>query len=176
MIRVLSVLLITEIIMKFSQIILYWENYGPMHVDRALALSNSLSDYTVVGMELRATSMTYDWDNVARNSLDILTLFGSTDRPSWFMRLRALFSAYKKIGRGVYFLCMYEKIDTLIFAWILRITGNKVFIMGDSKFDDYRRHLAREVLKVFFYYHITVLYLLAYVLRIICVFSVFEKK
>jgi glycosyltransferase involved in cell wall biosynthesis len=49
-------------------------------------------------------------------------------------------------------MCHYEHPATLLTAILLRLCGRRVFAIGCSKYDDYPRHLWREVLKSFFYF------------------------
>lgn len=133
-----------------KRIIFLWENFGPTHIDRCEAVARRFPNSAVFGVELFSASRTYDWNAADSGDFRKVTLFGAGEHPGVFGAFARMVRAAWSIGRGSYFLCHYESRDTLMFAWWLRLTGNRVFMMGDSKYDDYRRHLRREVLKRLF--------------------------
>lgn len=138
-----------------SPLIFMWENFGPTHVDRLEAVAGAFPDRDVIGIEQYSQSATYAWVGPEVQSFKIITLFESTKAGGFFAGLFALIKVAFTIDRGCYFLCHYHKSEVLFFAWFLRLTGNRVFTMGDSKFDDYRRNLWQELGKTVFYlpYH-----------------------
>ena len=133
-----------------KQIVFYWENFGPMHVDRVKAVVEGFHEYEVVGLQLSTVSSTYQWRSRLVSEFRVVTLFKAGVPWFWFARLCALIAAYWRIGRGTYYLCHYSCLDTMAFAWFLRLLGNDVFTMGDSKFDDCPRKHLRETLKSVF--------------------------
>ncbi|KAA6455603.1 glycosyltransferase [Acidobacteria bacterium AB60] len=138
-----------------KKIVFVWDNFGPLHVDRCDATANALADkIDVVGIELGAKSEVYDWVPESGCSFEKITLFPGQSineisfLPRFFRTLRSCLSQ----GAGAsYFLCHYEHPATLFTALLLRLSGHAVFAMGCSKYDDYPRHLWRELLKRIFY-------------------------
>ncbi len=132
-----------------------WENFGPLHVDRADATAAKVKgDSEVVGIELAGKSQTYEWIPENGRSFVKTTVFPgkAIQEIPFFRRLAKTFWVCLAQGRGAtYFMCNYEHPATLITSFLLRVCGRRVYAMGCSKFDDYRRQLWREMLKCFFY-------------------------
>ena len=61
----------------------------------------------------------------------------------------------RQYNASVVFLCHYERPYIFLAALLLRISGRRVIVMGDSKFDDYKRFFWSEFGKRFLYspYH-----------------------
>ncbi len=132
-------------------LVFFWENLGPYHSDRIEAVVQRLgAGSRVVGVQIYPRSQTYDWLSEAGSVFEKRTVFRQGEKPGFLRRLIRIGRVFAQIGRGDYFLCHYERPEVLFLAWILRLTGSRLFVMGDSKFDDYTRHLWREVLKKFF--------------------------
>ena len=124
-----------------------WDNLGPMHVDRIQAVIDGLdSSYDVAAVEVFGRSETYAWDQPDK-PFPTRTLFKAGEKPSFFQRFSALASAFRKRGRGHYFLCHYDWTEVALIAACLRLTGSRVTTMGCSKFDDLPRSASREFLK-----------------------------
>jgi glycosyltransferase involved in cell wall biosynthesis len=138
-----------------KRIVFVWYNFGPLHVDRCDATAESLRGIReVIGIELGGKTKVYDWVPADGKNFSKITLFNddSIEEVSFFKRLIGTFGACLAQGRGsTYFMCNYEDASTLITAFLLRLCGRRVYAMGCSKFDDYPRHLWREVLKSVFY-------------------------
>lgn len=131
-------------------VVFFWENFGPMHVDRVEAVHQTLGrDRQVLGLEFRSTSDVYDWDS-AVGSFKKQTLFARGKEPGAWGRIAALVKHCRAIGRGDYFLCHYEWPEVFALACVLRLTGSRVVTMGCSKFDDVPRSAWREALKTLF--------------------------
>jgi L-malate glycosyltransferase len=131
-------------------VVFLWDNFGPMHVDRVSAVQTRLGTTArVVGVEIFARSAVYSWDAVDAE-FERITLFLAGERPGFWEKVRAIWSAFRKIGRGDYFLCHYDRMELLVAAWMLRLIGSRVFTMGCSKFDDQPRFALRELAKSFF--------------------------
>jgi glycosyltransferase involved in cell wall biosynthesis len=142
-------------LMKKS-IVFIWDNFGPIHVDRAKAVALKFAkSREVVGVELNKKSDTYDWNPEADDSFKKITISDSSSNiksngfnfSDWLRLQRVLF---RNIGSD-YFFCHYERPTVFWSALILRLLGQKVYVMNDSKFDDYERQLWREVAKAIFY-------------------------
>lgn len=131
-----------------NKILFIWENFGPMHFDRCECVNEMLSQ-KVVGVELSSNSNTYDWSQENQNSFEKVTLFDNKDYKAFtlFYRLIKLRIRY---GKSDWFLCHYELTGIFLFAIFLRVLGDNVFTMGDSKFDDYPRFIWKELIKKIF--------------------------
>jgi glycosyltransferase involved in cell wall biosynthesis len=131
-----------------------WENFGPMHIDRCVAVARYFGgDRKVIGIELAGQSDTYDWEQT--NSLGFVkyTLFPGTtvaNLTTWKL-FWALLRISISIGPADFFFCRYESISTLFTSVILRLLGRRVFTMNDSKFDDKPRRVWKELLKSFYF-------------------------
>jgi L-malate glycosyltransferase len=135
-------------------IVFMWENFGPMHVDRCIAVAKRFEgSRRVIGIELGGRSDTYDWSPGSSSSFVKLTLFpkatvADISAAKIFLKL---LKACIAIGAADFFFCRYERPETLIVSIILRLLGRRVFTMNDSKFDDKPRELKRELVKLLFY-------------------------
>lgn len=133
---------------KHRPVAFLWENFGPMHVDRCDAVVDRFGQSVAVhGIEIYSRSTTYAWIPGDGQRFVKQTLFQDAHAPGTMRLLRALIGASRRIGRGDYFLCHYEQVEVMLFAWWLRLTGSRVFAMGCAKFDDRPRFGWREMLK-----------------------------
>ena len=143
----LSALFRTKV--KKHDLAFLWDNFGPTHCDRVEAVMQAFAgDLRCIGVEERSRSDTYDWLPEKRDGFEKVTLFG----PAWPGTIRMLIALIKqdiKIGKATWFLCNYNRLHIFLFAVWLRIRMRKVFLMADSKFDDIKRNLFREILKSF---------------------------
>ncbi|MEN8659725.1 MAG: glycosyltransferase [Marivita sp.] len=139
----------TRISTPARRVAFFWVNFGPMHADRVDAVAR-LDDLSCVGVELYAKDPTYDWKAEKRESFEKFTLFPAEAAPSTLRRLWALLRIIRRVKAKDWFLCHYEKLDVLLFAFALRVSGHRVFTMGCSKFDDKPRGAFGEALKSFF--------------------------
>jgi L-malate glycosyltransferase len=130
-------------------IVFFWENFGPMHIDRIEAAKRAFKDYRVVGVEFSVESTDYDW-NHSQLDAERMTLFRKDENPDILKRITRIFRSFQKIGRGHYFLCHYDRKEILVVSWLLRLSGSTVITMACSKFDDMPRSVIREFLKRFF--------------------------
>src|SRR5205823_8984958 len=82
-----------------------------------------------------------------------MTLFAGTtiDSVPGIQRAWKTISACVASGAKDIFLCHYEHPATFLTALTLRLFGRRVYVMNDSKFDDYTRHLWREAGKSIMY-------------------------
>jgi len=137
-----------------SPIIFVWENFGPMHADRCEAVGREFNgERRIIGIELAGRSHTYAWHSESGKSFEKITLFENTtiDRVSASRRAWKMISACVLSGAKDVFLCHYEHPTTFLTALTLRLLGRRVYVMNDSKFDDYARHLWREAGKWIMY-------------------------
>lgn len=125
-----------------------WENFGPLHTARAEAVARGLGQ-PVVGIELFARSQVYDWETPSSAGFEKITLRREGD---WGRGLLGpLMWELARARPGAVFFCHYERVEVFLAAWVCRLFGVATFVMNDSKFDDYPRHLWREVVKSGFY-------------------------
>jgi glycosyltransferase involved in cell wall biosynthesis len=129
-----------------ARIALAWDNYGPYHFDRLRALRSKIGD-DAIGIQFHKSSDTYVWGNID-GGLDIFTLAdGASQRPSGLQCAVRLIRLILSQRIDCLFTCHYERPWVFISALTLRMAGVHVFIMNDSKFDDYDRSIWREILK-----------------------------
>lgn len=138
-----------------KKIVFVWDNFGPLHVDRCDATADSVAGkIEVVGIELASKSKVYEWVPENGQRFKKITLFqGQTiEEVGCFSRFMRTFRVCFSQGSGAsYFMCHYEHPATLFTSLLLRLCGRRVFAVGCSKYDDYPRHLWRELLKSIFY-------------------------
>ncbi|WP_374319662.1 glycosyltransferase [Aquabacterium sp.] len=137
-----------------APIVFVWENFGPGHADRCDAAGIHFQGRRrVIGIEVFSKSQTYDWIPESGQHFEKITLFSNSradNTPVVSRYLKTIRACVKYLG-GDFLLCHYENPATLATALTLRLLGQRVFVMNDSKFDDYPRSLFREILKYFFY-------------------------
>ncbi len=138
-----------------KRIVFVWDNFGPLHVDRCDATAVSVSGRCeVIGLELAGNSEVYDWVPENGHKFNKVTIFRgeSIQAIPFFRRLIGTLRGCLAQGSGAsYFMCHYEHPATLLTAFVLRVFGRRVYAIGCSKYDDYPRHLWREMLKSLFY-------------------------
>ena len=126
------------------KVMVVWDNFGPTHIDRVVALASRGVD--VLAVEIFASSDVYLWDRPSASGRPRITMFKQREvsavRIGWQLMRLVLSSKSRFI-----FLCHYERSYIFATALICRIIGRDVYIMNDSKFDDYPRQFWREALK-----------------------------
>jgi L-malate glycosyltransferase len=129
-----------------------WTNFGPYHADRLLAVGEHLAGtMRVRGIEIARATAIYPWDRIAQiDAIEHVTLFPvrSFESTTPWQRVRALTKALLQRGTNDIFLCNYETPEIFIVASILRLSGRRVYLMIDSKFDDKPRRLLWELRKI----------------------------
>lgn len=141
--------------MKERSVVFIWENFGPIHLDRCEAAAALLGPaWTVRGIELANKSVYYEWVSEEDSGFEKITLFRgkSIAEVPFLPRTAAMLRACWSMRPAAYFFCHYEEISTLVCAAVLRLCGQRVFVMNDSKFDDYQRFFFRELIKRIFYF------------------------
>lgn len=128
-----------------------WDTFGPQHVDRMNDVVRVFPN--VVAVELFAQSDQYDWNWHPERAYEQITFSKARKSPlaDGVMVIRRILGMRLKRGIGVWFLCNYERPYILITAWLLRLTGARVYVMQDSRFEDQPRTVLKEFLKSFFY-------------------------
>jgi glycosyltransferase involved in cell wall biosynthesis len=130
-------------------VVFVWENFGPTHDDRCQAVA-AMNAYTkVIGLQFYAKSEIYDWQPQPDTGFSKITLFEGihhTDRNFWVCAATLIKSCRRAKATDVFF-CHYEWPEVAIAAIVLRLLGKHVFLLYDSKFDDYPRFIWRELFK-----------------------------
>lgn len=130
-----------------------WEFLGPHHRARVQACIGRDPAIEVRAFALADQSNTYGFYDHDDSVVRLAVAYRSTaveDLDS-FQRLWAYMRYIWFAGDDTYFLCHYERFEVFIAAVVLRLRGKRVFVMNDSKFDDYQRHLLREAGKSLLY-------------------------
>ncbi len=128
-------------------LIFLWENLGPMHDDRIVAVSQHFKgNIRCIGVQEVSRSDIYEWDATPTDRFEKITL-STAKKPTSMQLLAALMRQEMKTGKAVWFLCNYDKLHVALFSFYLRLRLRKVYLMGCSKFDDSDRSLAREMIK-----------------------------
>ena len=98
-------------------------------------------------------SITYDFYDHDDGAVELATAYRSciVEELGRLKRLWAYASHIWFSTDDVYFLCHYERFEVFVTALVLRLRRKRVFIMNDSKFDDYQRYILRELAKSIFY-------------------------
>lgn len=130
------------------RIAMLWEQFAPYHIDRIEAAAARLANRAdIVGIEVATASETYDWPpSGAVRGAEKRTLFPQMtyEAVGAWRRFRAqLRTAWGcrlvMIGIG------YNRPDVLLLGWVLRLTGHRVVMMSDSKYDDRQRSVWTEL-------------------------------
>jgi len=141
--------------MTEQSVVFVWENFGPVHADRCDAVARHFGDRRKVhGIELAGSSQVYAWNSQDGAAFQKHTLFPAAAaiyKVPFFKKAAALLRACWARRPADFFFCNYDSPLIFCTALTLRLTGARVFVMNDSKFDDYRRYLARELVKRVFY-------------------------
>jgi len=129
---------------------LLWSQFAAYHIDRCEAVARRLeSRAAVLAVEVASASQTYAWDASGDTThARKLTLFPgqSYEALAWPRRLWAQWRALA----GCRMVCIgigSNQPDVIALIWLLWLGGTRVVLMNESKFDDYRRSLWREVAK-----------------------------
>lgn len=129
------------------KVAILWDTYGPQHVDRLNTVAQRFPN--VLGVELFAQSDQYDWSWHPDRSYEHITFRKARTSPlrDGVMVIRRLVGLRFSRGIDVWLLCNYERLYIFITAWLLRLSGARVYIMQDSKFVDRPRGAWREAFK-----------------------------
>lgn len=129
---------------------LIWSQFAAYHIDRCEAVARRFSGRgEVLAIEVATTSVDYAWEPSGEVSgARKLTLFAgqSFDTISPLKRLWAMLRATRHCD----VVCIglsYALPDAILLSWILRLTGRKVIVFSESKFDDCQRSVRFELMK-----------------------------
>jgi glycosyltransferase involved in cell wall biosynthesis len=129
---------------------LLWSQFGAYHTDRCEAVGRQLAGRAeVLAVEVATHSDTYGWDaSGALAHAEKLTLFPNKnyDRLSAWQRFSAMWRVLRTCNT-VFLGISYSQSDVIALSWLLRLTGTKLVMMSDSKFDDGARDSRFEFFK-----------------------------
>lgn len=135
---------------KRPRVAVLFAQFSAYHVDRCEAVAKRLAGrFVVLAVEVAATSRTYAWNPSGEVSGACKqTLFPSEayEDIAWPRRLWRQFAALWRC-RAVFVGIGYNEADVILLSWLLRLAGVQVFVMSESKFDDFQRSVAFEAFK-----------------------------
>lgn len=135
---------------RLPEIGLLWAQFASYHIDRVGCVARRLAGrFDVVAVEVATSSLVYGWQPSGPvDGARKLTLFPGQvyEQIHWLKRLRALWKALKHC-KVVFVGVGYDQPDIICLSWLLRLTGKRVVMMTDSKFDDRTRFVLREAAK-----------------------------
>lgn len=134
------------------KIAVIWAQFGPYHVDRCAALARRFAGRAeIIAVEIATASRDYAWKPSGEvPGARKITLFPGRiveDVPRW-RRLLAMWRALRGC-ETVLFGIGYGLIEGVVLAWLLRLSGCRVVLMTDSKYDDKPRSTWFEAVKCF---------------------------
>jgi L-malate glycosyltransferase len=136
---------------KHQCLVFVWDNFGPSHLDRAIAVHSSFRDEMRLSfVQLFHESDTYGWHLPDDERVPIVSVSSRRSHP---ISSRALLSAFRlwrilfSFPRGHYFLHGFQRADIFLAALLMRFRGCRVYTMNDSKYDDHPRRLTKEIFK-----------------------------
>lgn len=125
-----------------------WSQFAAYHVDRCEAVAQRLAGRVAVrAIEVATTSRDYAWEpSGAIAAAEKVTLFPgrSFDEIPAFQRYRAMLRATSDCDT----VCMglsYAEPDAILLSWTLRLSGKRVVVFSESKFDDKPRSVWTEL-------------------------------
>jgi L-malate glycosyltransferase len=134
-----------------KQILICWEQFGPYHFDRLVAATEALrASFDVVGIEIASGTTTNLWRDIQRPphvALETLYPGTSVEHLSGWQRARRLLRRILRPHVAAVFFVGYHNIDSILGALVCRLAGRRAILMTESKFDDYPRYMASELLK-----------------------------
>ncbi len=145
--------------MKRHRILFAWEYSSHHHTSRCQATAQLIPFSEVTIFSLSGRSRTYSFYNSSKENFDSpngnFEIFTFTDveveELKFVQRLKGYLRRIWFFDAEDFFLCHYEKPEVFLTALILRMRGKRVFVMNDSKLDDYPRQSWREFLKSILY-------------------------
>ena len=139
-----------------SNIAFVIEHFRQVQTDQYAALGAAIGpERKVIGIEIfSAAHPDYPFGSWTGDGFVHDQVFRHNSRTSvrtWTIALGIVRLCLRHRARSV-FLCHYEQHFIFMAAVMLRLLGRRVFVMGDSKFDDYQRSFWREFGKRFLYW------------------------
>ena len=135
------------------RVLFSWEFVGPHHLARVRSCAELNGQIHARIFALADKSRIYNFYERGGADQDVTIAYRSIDAEdlSWWKRMKAYMRHVWGASEDAYFLCHYERLEVFLTAIVLRLRMKKVFVMGDSKFDDYQRRVFREAGKAIFY-------------------------
>lgn len=141
--------------MTSSNIVFVIDHFRQVQTDQYAALGTAIGpDRKVVGVEIFSTTHPdYPFGSWTGEGFVHERVFEHDARanPGLWRPASRIVRLCRKHKAGTVFLCHYERPYIYVAALLLRMTGHRVYVMGDSKFDDYPRHFWRELGKKVLY-------------------------
>ena len=134
-------------------ILFSWEFVGPHHLARVRSCRKRDDNIHTRIFALADRSRTYNFyeDEDVYPDVTVAYRSATVEDLSLLRRLWAFVRHVWVADEDVYFLCHYERPEVFLTAVVLRLRRKRVFVMNDSKFDDYQRHVLREAAKSILY-------------------------
>ena len=137
-----------EYFMKTSNIAFVIDHFRQVQTDQYGALGAAVGpNRKVIGIEIFSTTHPdYPFGSWTGEGFVHERVFQYDARANpglWLPAVRILTLCRKYRAKSV-FLCHYERPYIFLAAMLLRLAGRRVYVMGDSKFDDYPRYFWRE--------------------------------
>jgi L-malate glycosyltransferase len=133
---------------------LAFDQFATYHVDRCEAVAARLGDRCeVVAVEVASASQTYAWkpSGEVRGAAKITLFPGAVSETIGTVRkFRALFGALWRC-RWVFIGIPSSAPEIVLLSWALPLVGARVVMMTESKYDDFPRRIAYELLKAVLY-------------------------
>ncbi|CCG41376.1 glycosyltransferase family 4 protein [Magnetospirillum molischianum] len=128
-----------------------WMNFTEYHVDRLMAAQQALPDCDILGIEMAAGTLQYDWKRPDCTGVRVLTLASDPYEtlPVW-RRLWNLLRCVLVERPDVLVCCHYEEVAVFAATLVMRLFGRLTVCMNDSKWEDKPRPLLRESAKLVF--------------------------
>lgn len=137
-----------------TRLVFSWEFVGPHHRSRIISCMRRDPTALVRVFSLTDRSSTYGfYSHDEGESIASTVAYRSqfVEQLGLGRRLLAYARHLWASADDVFFLCHYERLEVFLTAIVLRLRRKRVYVMNDSKFDDYDRILWREVLKSLLY-------------------------
>jgi glycosyltransferase involved in cell wall biosynthesis len=129
---------------------LLWAQFSAYHIDRCEAAARRLAGRKILRtVQVSTKSTVYAWEpSSSVAGAQLVTLFPGQIYEK-IPKLKRLWSQYKAL-RGCEMACIgiaYSEPEIILLAWMLRLSGVRVIMMTASKFDDFPRGIALELIK-----------------------------
>ena len=130
-----------------------WEFMGPHHIARVRSCADSFGDCSVRAISLSDRSRVYAFYSCAdKDPAVTFGIRGSDVEDIGTLGRLIIYMRHIWWSReSAFFLCHYERPEVFLTAIVLRLRGKQVFVMNDSKFDDYPRFIWKEIGKSIMY-------------------------
>jgi L-malate glycosyltransferase len=129
-----------------------WDQFSPYHVDRCEHVAHTLGNkIKVIGIEFASKSSLYAWPEARATKLYMhVTLFPgiSFEETKRWKRFYLLMRCCLRYRIEQMFVAGYDRPEIFLISLLARLSGRRVFVMAESKFDDKQRFWLKEIPKV----------------------------